>query len=81
MDNADRAAYDRASQRAMESGRAQSWKNTDSGNHGTITPKPSYTNSEGQPCRKYTQTIYINGEKHRGYGTACRQADGTWHIQ
>jgi len=80
MDNADRAAYNRASQRAMESGQTRSWRNSDSGNYGTITPHRRYVNDEGQYCRKYTQTIYIDGEKHTGHGIACRQDDGSWQV-
>jgi len=80
LDNADRAAYDRASQQAMEQGKRQSWKNTDNGHHGTITPTKRYTNDEGQSCRDYTQSIYVDGKRHTGHGTACREADGSWHI-
>jgi hypothetical protein len=29
-------------------------------------------------CREYTEKITINGASHTAYGTACRQADGTW---
>jgi len=80
MDNADRAAYNRASQQAMNTGQVRSWKNPDSSNYGTITPHRAYRNDEGQECRRYTQTIYINGTKHQGHGTACREDDGTWKI-
>ena len=27
------------------------------------------------------QTITVGGEVQQGYGTACRQPDGTWKIQ
>ncbi len=80
LDNADRAAYDAASQRALERGERQSWRNSHTGHHGVIVPKTSYTNDEGQLCRKYTQTIYIHGKPHTGYGRACRSSDGTWQI-
>jgi len=80
MDNADRAAYDRASQRAMETGQTRGWRNNDTGNYGIVKPYKNYTNYEGQYCRKYKQRIYIDGEKHTGHGTACREDDGTWKI-
>lgn len=79
LDNADRAAYDRASQHAMDTGTTEHWSNGD--NHGTVIPKHEYTNDAGQLCRQYTQTIYIGSEKHTGHGTACKQPDGTWQIQ
>lgn len=80
MDEQDMANYNAASQRAMEKGTSTSWKNSDTGHHGTITPQKRYTNDEGQYCREYTQSIYIEGKKHTGHGTACRQDDGTWKI-
>ncbi|HEU5047280.1 MAG TPA: RT0821/Lpp0805 family surface protein [Rickettsiales bacterium] len=80
LDNADRAEYDRAAQHAMETGHRQSWKNADSGHRGYITPRKSYHADDGSLCREYTQTIYIEGKKHRASGTACRTEDGTWKI-
>jgi len=80
LDNADRAAYDSASQRAMATGQTASWKNTDSGHYGSISPQRHYMNEDGQLCREYTQTIYISGKKHTGRGTACQLPDGTWQI-
>lgn len=78
MDNADRAAYDRATQRSMETGSYGTWKN--GANRGSIQPRKYYRNDDGMLCREYTQTIYIGKEKHKGRGTACKQADGTWVI-
>lgn len=80
LDNADRAAYDRASQRALENGRTQSWRNRNSGNYGSISPSKRYRNEYGQYCREYTQTIYVDGRKHSGHGLACREPDGSWQI-
>ena len=73
-------SYNRASQRAMDTGSAQSWKNPHSGNYGSIRPNKRYRNEEGQYCREYTQTIYIDGSNHSGHGTACWEEDGTWNI-
>ena len=56
-----------------------SWNNPDSGNSGTVTPTVTrYT--DGQPCREFTTTIDVGGQSQQGYGTACRQADGSWKI-
>ena len=78
MDNAALASYDQASQRAMETGHRETWSN--GVNHGTVYPHKRYTNDEGQYCRQYNQTIYVDNEKHTGHGTACREEDGTWRI-
>lgn len=80
LDNADRSAYNSVSQHAMETGRAESWKNADSGNYGSIQPQKSYLNDAGQYCREYTQTIYVDGKRHTGHGVACRADDGVWRI-
>ena len=31
-------------------------------------------------CREFTQTITVGGRPQQAYGTACRQADGTWQV-
>ena len=62
-------------------GETSTWKNPDSGHSGSITPTNTFQNASGQYCREYQQTITVGGEKHQGYGTACRQPDGSWKIQ
>ena len=83
LDRTDRLALAQANQEAFENGRsgtASTWNNPDSGNYGSVTPQPAYKNTQGQYCREFTQTIVVGGEEHEGYGTACRQPDGTWKI-
>ena len=65
---------------AVPSGQSVAWQNPDSGNTGTVTPVKTYQTATGQYCREYTQTITIGGEKHKSYGTACRESDGSWRI-
>lgn len=84
LDRADRAAMHGAAQRALEaspSGRVSTWRNPDSGNSGTITPRPVYRGGSGEYCREYQQTITVGGRTETAYGTACRQPDGAWKIQ
>ncbi len=83
LDKADAAYAAQNAQKALETapaGQSTGWQNPDSGNSGSITPKAPYQNSNGQYCREFTQTIVVGGEKQQGYGTACRQQDGTWQI-
>ncbi len=55
------------------------WQNPDTGRSYEFQPTRTYT--EGNtPCREFTQTIFIDGRKEIGKGTACRQPDGTWRI-
>ncbi len=83
LDEADQQKMYQTTQSALEtgvSGSAAQWHNPDSGNSGSITPQPSYTNNDGQYCREYQQTVTIAGEPETAYGTACRQPDGSWKI-
>ncbi|NDF12786.1 MAG: glycine zipper 2TM domain-containing protein [Proteobacteria bacterium] len=82
LDRADMSYYNNTAQTALETGRTgttSSWKNPDSGNEGTVTPTRTFQ-SGGRYCREYTQTVNVGGKKAEGYGTACRQPDGTWEI-
>lgn len=65
----------------QQSGQAIAWNNPDSGNSGTVTPTNTYQTGGGQYCREFQQTITVNGKTESGYGTACRQADGSWEVQ
>lgn len=82
LDKADKERAERTAQNALESsptGKAGQWRNPDSGNYGTFTPTRTYQ-SGGMYCREFTQAITVAGKTQQGYGTACRQPDGTWQI-
>lgn len=59
---------------------SSTWVNPDTGGSGTVTPVRTYANGQGQPCREFQQTIIIDGREEQGYGTACRQPDGSWQV-
>ena len=83
LDRADRLAMQRTTQESLEAapvGKTSTWKNPDSGNQGSITPKKTYRRADGTYCREFTQTITIGGRTEEAYGTACRQPDGTWKL-
>jgi len=82
LDEADRAAIDRAEQKATTApmGQTIKWNNPDSGNSGTVTPVRDGQDKKGRYCREFKQTIEVAGKLENGYGTACRQADGSWQI-
>ncbi len=82
MDKVDAMQAEKNAQNSLEtlpSGKTSSWKNPDTGSHGTFTPKKSYETQNGY-CREFTQQITIAGKTQNGYGTACRQPDGSWKI-
>ena len=83
LDRADKIEMERSTQNALESGQTGqtvAWQNPDSGNSGTITPRPAVQRDGGEYCREYQQTITVDGRSEQAYGTACRQSDGSWKI-
>jgi surface antigen len=55
------------------------WVNPDTGYEYTLTPTRTFDSGTG-PCREYTVDAMIGGETEQIYGTACRQADGSWEV-
>ena len=83
LDRKDRDEAYRAVQRALETAPANTpvdWQNPDSGNYGTVIPKSTHVNDEGYYCREFQQMIMLDGMQHQAFGTACRDADGTWYM-
>lgn len=76
----DRSYLGNSTERSLNTGQPVSWKNPDTGTYGNVTPVRSYNSDSGQYCREFQQTIYVDGKKEHGYGTACRQPDGSWKI-
>ena len=56
-----------------------SWVNPDTQHSYTVTPTRTYEVAEG-PCREFTLDAQIGGSTEQVYGTACRQADGSWKV-
>lgn len=83
LDAADRAAMAQTTQSALETapaGTRSVWQNPDTGNSGIVMPTRTYAGQDGRFCREYQQTVVIGGQTQDAYGTACRQADGTWAL-
>lgn len=83
LDRSDQLYAQQTANQAFESGRSGStyrWSNPDSGHSGTITPQQVSSYQGGQPCRRYTQTVYVDGRAETVTGSACRNPDGTWTI-
>lgn len=59
---------------------AADWLNPDTGRSGVVLPVRTFFDAQRRPCREFTTIITIDGEKQQGYGTACRQSNGAWHV-
>jgi surface antigen len=64
----------------VRTGVPTTWNNPDTGNQYTVTPTRTYVEPDG-PCREYTIDAKIGGNAEKVYGTACRQADGSWKVE
>lgn len=83
LDRADMQYYQQTQQRALETaqaGQALPWQNPKSGHSGVVIPQQPYQDSSGQYCREFQNKITVGGRTETGYGTACRQPDGSWQI-
>lgn len=78
MDETDRI-YAGAALENVRTGVPSTWVNPDTGSEYTMTPTRTYESGDG-PCREYTLDAVIGGKTEQIYGTACRQADGSWEI-
>lgn len=80
MDDTDRLKVAQSLE-TVRTGVPTTWKNPDTGNEYSVTPTKTIEASGGEPCREYTMEAIIGGKRETVYGTACRQADGSWKIQ
>lgn len=70
-------------QRALETSRTgytTTWDNPDTGAQYAFEPTRTYQTASGSYCREYQTTVTVGGKQEQGYGTACRQPDGSWQI-
>jgi surface antigen len=83
LDERDRLLAGQTMQRTLEIApdrHVGGWQNPNTGNSGTVVPTATHISSNGTPCREFTTTFNVGGTQQQGYGTACRQADGSWRI-
>lgn len=78
MDKVDQMQMNQALERE-QSGQTSTWRNPDTGNRYSVTPKRTYYRGN-QPCRDFTTRAVINGQVQTVYGRACRKADGSWQM-
>jgi surface antigen len=72
---------DHTLQRALETAtrkKTLSWRNTASGNAGTITPTRTYKTKGGHFCRVYREVVVVGSESELYVDTACRDRASLW---
>ena len=83
LDRADAVHASQAQYQALEytpSGYSTSWRNPDTGHHGSVTPIETYQSFDGGYCREFQHDAQIGGRTRSVYGTACRTPDGQWQV-
>lgn len=55
------------------------WHNPETRSEYRVTPVASYE-SQGRYCREYVTDAPVEGRYQHLYGTACRNADGSWQV-
>ena len=78
MDRVDQNCIGQALEHA-EDGQQVRWRNPNGYDY-EVEPRRTYTGANGQYCREYTTTAVVNGRAERVYGTACRDAAGSWRL-
>lgn len=79
MDDTDRVKTALALEN-VRTGVTSTWRNPDTNAEYAVTPTRTAVTSAG-PCRDFTVEAVIGGQSETVYGTACREADGTWTLR
>ena len=77
----DRSRALRAEYQALEfgaTGAPISWQGW-SDRRGSVIPGPKYRVNSFD-CRNYSHSVVVGGATEVARGTACRQPDGSWHL-
>jgi surface antigen len=79
MDKMDRIKVSHSLE-TVRTGVETSWRNPDTGYQYRVVPTRTYQRNN-TPCREYTVDASIGGKTEQIFGTACRQADGSWKVK
>lgn len=83
LSGSDQVVATTSFQHALEnnqSGTATNWHNPDTDHSGTTLPIKTFQTADGVYCREFQQANIIGDRPQQGYGTACRQSDGSWQF-
>jgi hypothetical protein len=64
---------------ARDGAAPSTWSNPKSGSSGTIRILSTMQNADGSMCRRFEQTVTVNGRRHAGSGLACYR-NNVWQI-
>lgn len=79
MDDIDRVKVAHSLE-IVRTGVPTTWVNPDTRNEYSVVPTRTFERFD-TVCREYIIDAIIGGRTEQVYGTACRQADGSWKVQ
>lgn len=82
LDRIDQMYAERTLNTALntDGGQPVAWQNPDTG-HGGQVQVTGVRQGETGVCKRYEQTIFVDGKSETAVGVACQNTDGTWSIQ
>ena len=80
LNESQQRAHEQAMIEATEAPVGESIRWDVGGNSGSVTPVRDGQSADGRECREFQQTVEIGNRQQEAYGTACRQADGSWQV-
>lgn len=82
LDRIDQMHAERTLSTALntDGGAPVEWRNPDSGHAGRVQVTGVRQGETGL-CKRYEQTIFVDGKSETAVGVACQNRDGTWSIQ
>jgi surface antigen len=83
LDESDRSAELRASQRALlaPDRRQIAWRNPQTGHEGGVRPLRTWRNDAGETCRDLERSVVIDHRREQATVTACRGSGGDWEVR
>ena len=78
MDRVDQACAAQALER-LSPNQVATWQGSNGAVY-RVEPTTAFDDRAGRLCREFRRTAIIDGRPEELYGTACRQADGSWRV-
>ncbi len=83
LDQTSRQRVGQSTREALATNQAITWDNPQNAGgaaRGVTRITREGRQADGRLCREYLNTVVIGGQQEQAYGTACRNADGSWEL-
>ncbi|HAA91153.1 MAG TPA: hypothetical protein DCE33_01820 [Rhodospirillaceae bacterium] len=79
----EKQAFNAAAYRSLENakiGETVTWRDAETGNHGSFTPTREFTDKQGRVCRQLKSSITVHSDTANTEKAACRLHDSAWQA-